>query len=66
MADTSTAFTPEELATRRARARSFEGSSIHEGYTPTDEDRAFLRPLIEGEISEQEAIERWRQRYCED
>lgn len=51
-------FSPAQLAERRAQARSFEGSTIHEGYTPTDKDRAMLRPLIDGEITEAEYFAR--------
>lgn len=45
-------YTPEELERRRSLARSFEASAIQEGYTPDDEDRELLRPLIDGEITE--------------
>jgi hypothetical protein len=55
-------FTPAEVAERRALARSFEASTIQEGYTPTDEDRALLRPLIDGEITEAEYFDRLAKR----
>lgn len=53
-APTRSRFSPEELERRRALARSFEASTIQEGYTPDDEDRDLLRPLIDGEITEAE------------
>lgn len=47
-------FTPEELERRRSLARSFEASTIQEGYTPDDEDRELTRQLVDGEISEEQ------------
>jgi len=47
-------FTPAELDLRRSITRSFEASTIQEGYTPSAADRELVRRLTEGEITEPE------------